>query len=297
MAPEEGAPESKHVLVVDDDENFRRSLEEVFKKEGFQVHSAYDGTTIAVAIRERRPDVIVTDLLIPGVGGLELIRNLLMPEFDSVPVIVMTARQLNDEAKAQMMQQVYIAEIVQKPPSLPAVVQLLHRELKTKRKSADDTTKGLFDKRATIDEQRNMLGVALSGSPKVRLGLNVLIVDDSETQRLQIRLLLEKEGCGCSEAGDGKHALEVLKSFQADAIILDINMPNLDGMSLLRQMQADPDLGSIPIIIMTAKIMNAATRTEIEMESNVRRVLQKPLDNNLLRELLAQIAKKKGEGN
>lgn len=128
-----------------------------------------------------------------------------------------------------------------------------------------------------------------------RMNLDVLVVDDSETQRFHTKVLLEERGCKVREAGDGKHALEMLKFFKPDVMILDFTMPGMDGFGLLRLLQGDPTTSDIPIIVLTAKMMDASMRNEIEMEPNVERVFAKPPDIPALFEIVRQVSKSKGK--
>ena len=128
-----------------------------------------------------------------------------------------------------------------------------------------------------------------------KLNLDVLVVDDSETQRFHTKVLLEERGCKVREAGDGKHALDMLKTFKPDLMILDFTMPGMDGFGLLRLLQGDPSHSEIPIIVLTAKMMDASMRNEIEMEPNVERVLTKPPNLPELFEISRQVSKSSGK--
>ncbi len=78
----------------------------------------------------------------------------------------------------------------------------------------------------------------------------VLIVDDEADMRRLIRMYLEKEGYSCVEAEDGQVALDLLKSHTFDLIILDVMMPNVDGLTLCMKVR---EQSSVPIIFLTAR--------------------------------------------
>lgn len=78
----------------------------------------------------------------------------------------------------------------------------------------------------------------------------VLIVDDEADMRRLIRMYLEKEGYSCVEAEDGQVALDLLKSHTFDLIILDVMMPNIDGLTLCMKVR---EHSSVPIIFLTAR--------------------------------------------
>lgn len=78
----------------------------------------------------------------------------------------------------------------------------------------------------------------------------ILIVDDDPHMRELVTLFLNPEGFETAEAADGVEALEVLTSFKADMVILDIMMPNMDGWELCRELRKDYE---IPLLMLTAK--------------------------------------------
>lgn len=78
----------------------------------------------------------------------------------------------------------------------------------------------------------------------------ILIVDDDPHMRELVRLFLSPEGFETAEAADGVEALDVMTSFKADMVILDIMMPNMDGWELCRELRKDYE---IPLLMLTAK--------------------------------------------
>ena len=79
----------------------------------------------------------------------------------------------------------------------------------------------------------------------------VLIVDDDEDLRAVVREELEKASYYVMEAEDGKEALEVASKRSLDLILLDINLPDMTGYDVLKRLRKDPDLQSIPVILLT----------------------------------------------
>ncbi len=94
--------------------------------------------------------------------------------------------------------------------------------------------------------------------------MKFLVVDDFATMRRIVRNLLKESGYGnVDEAEDGAMALQMLKQGKYDFVISDINMPNMNGFEMLRQIRAQPALKELPVLMVTAEakkedIINAA---------------------------------------
>src|SRR5256712_3083841 len=87
------------------------------------------------------------------------------------------------------------------------------------------------------------------GLPAVK----VLLVDDEDSLRKVMRDLLERDGYDVAEARDGVHALDQIDRAGPDIIVLDLNLPGLDGYGVLSHLRSRPATASIPVIVLTAK--------------------------------------------
>ncbi len=91
-------------------------------------------------------------------------------------------------------------------------------------------------------------------APAVRgVGTIVLLVEDEEPLRRVMKDLLEREGYTVAEARDGVQALDEVDRQAPDVIILDLNLPGLDGYGVLQQLRSRPATRNIPIMVLTAK--------------------------------------------
>jgi diguanylate cyclase (GGDEF)-like protein len=113
----------------------------------------------------------------------------------------------------------------------------------------------------------------------------VLVVDDSGATRRILRRALESAGYGVAEAADGMAALASCRTVTPDLVLLDIDMPVMDGPTALAAMKADEDLAEIPVLFLTAKTsgVDAAAGLALGAQDYVR----KPCD---LAELTARVA-------
>ena len=76
-----------HILIIDDDIHINEMLEEVLIQEGYQVSRAYSGTEALLFLANEKPDLILLDLMLPGLTGEEV-----LPQIEKIPVIVMSAK-------------------------------------------------------------------------------------------------------------------------------------------------------------------------------------------------------------
>jgi two-component system chemotaxis response regulator CheY len=93
------------------------------------------------------------------------------------------------------------------------------------------------------------------------LSLRVMTVDDSKTMRDMVSFTLRQAGYAVTEAEDGQKALAALKTSTADLVITDLNMPNMDGISLIRALRKEAKYRTVPILMLTTEA-DAAKKAE-----------------------------------
>ncbi len=109
---------------------------------------------------------------------------------------------------------------------------------------------------------------------------SVLLVDDDPALRGLLRQMLELGGFTVFEAEDGLDALEKLAQTRPDAMILDVMMPNMDGVTLCRTVRSQPDTAALPIIMLSGKTQDKAIQEGLAAGANV--YLCKPISFNEL---------------
>ncbi|KLN59928.1 Fis family transcriptional regulator [Kiloniella spongiae] len=85
------------------------------------------------------------------------------------------------------------------------------------------------------------------------MGLKVLTVDDSKTMRDMVSFTLKGAGHNVIEASDGCEALRVLGGDRVDLVITDVNMPNMDGLTLCKEIRSNPTHRLTPILVLTTE--------------------------------------------
>ncbi len=122
------------------------------------------------------------------------------------------------------------------------------------------------------------------------MDLRALVIDDSPVMRQFICRSLSLSGLAfteCAEAGNGKDALALLRARPVDLILCDVNMPQMDGEQLLEHIKQDPQLRSIPILVVSSDA--TATRVERMLGLGAQGYLLKPFSPELLRSELKRV--------
>jgi two-component system cell cycle response regulator DivK len=119
----------------------------------------------------------------------------------------------------------------------------------------------------------------------------IFYIEDNIDNRTLIRRILSAEGYQVVEAGDAKEALEALKTLHPDMILMDINMPEVDGYTLTAQIRSMAGFESIPIVALTANVMRGDR--ERSLEAGCDGYIQKPIDIDLLPQQVERYLRKK----
>jgi len=112
--------------------------------------------------------------------------------------------------------------------------------------------------------------------------VRILYVEDDPGNRMLVRRILEAEGYSVMEAADGPAGLEMAARMQPDLILLDINLPEIDGYDLARRFRDTPGLQQVPILAITANVMQGDR--ERTLEAGCDGYIQKPIDVDQLPE-------------
>ncbi len=109
---------------------------------------------------------------------------------------------------------------------------------------------------------------------------NCLVVDDSRVVRKVARRILEANGWIVAEAGDGQQALDACRAGLPDFVLLDWNMPVMDGLAFLRELRGEFGPDNPPVIFCTTE--NDLTQIELAITSGAREYIMKPFDEEIL---------------
>jgi CheY-like chemotaxis protein len=112
----------------------------------------------------------------------------------------------------------------------------------------------------------------------------ILVVDDNEGGLLLASAVLQREGFRVDSAGSSEEVLERLSAQLPDLILMDVQLPGQDGLSLTRQLKADPATSAIPIVALTAHAM--ASDRDDALSAGCVGYISKPIDTRTLAELV-----------
>jgi CheY-like chemotaxis protein len=120
----------------------------------------------------------------------------------------------------------------------------------------------------------------------------ILVVEDNEANQMLVRAVLELEGYGVAIAGSGPEAMDEVAAQAPDLILMDLQLPGEDGLSLTRRLKADPRTSDIPIVALTAHAMQGDR--ELALAAGCAGYIAKPIDTHTfgreVRQFLARTA-------
>jgi PAS domain S-box-containing protein len=258
------------VLVVDDNASAREILSTMARSFGLEVDLADSGhsalRTMVEAERKGLPyDLVLLDWRMPGMDGVETLQRMQSGAVNHIPsVIMVTAFGRDDAQEAAALQQVALPAVLTKPvtPStlLEAIGEVLGKGVVAETRQAERQDRSAAD-------QARMAGARL------------LLAEDNDMNQELARELLESAGIVLTVVGDGQQALDLLAHAGAaafDGVLMDCQMPVMDGYEATRRLRAQPRYAQLPIIAMTANAM--AGDREMALAAGMNDHISKPLN-------------------
>ena len=121
----------------------------------------------------------------------------------------------------------------------------------------------------------------------------ILVAEDDPASRELMREILEAEGYRVLEACDGGEALQKMGETEPDLVLLDIQMPGIDGFAVLRQLRQNPSYATLPVVALTAYAMQGDR--EKFLAAGFDAYLTKPVDATALRAQIQQLLTQSGQ--
>ena len=122
--------------------------------------------------------------------------------------------------------------------------------------------------------------------------IRVLVVDDNINFLQLAQMALGTDDYEVYTATDGQDGFDQARLVKPDVILMDVMMPKVSGLELMRMLLAEDDLKNIPVLVMTASHFDPSTEQVFKQENNIKGFLQKPCPVNTLREEIARVTAK-----
>ncbi|RRH87318.1 response regulator [Variovorax beijingensis] len=232
----------KAVLLVEDDGLQRESVIRLIGDEDIEIAAVGSGEEALELLRRRVFDCMITDLHLPDMQGGELLKRMASEEIVSFPpVIVYTGRNLTRGEEAELQR--YSRSIIIKGARSPE--RLL-----------DEVTLFLHKVEAELSSERQGMLKAARGRDRIFEGRTILLVDDDVRNLFALTSALEQRGAAVEIGRNGREALQKLdQAREIDLVLMDVMMPDMDGLEATRRLRADPRFEKLPVIAITAKAM------------------------------------------
>jgi signal transduction histidine kinase/ligand-binding sensor domain-containing protein/DNA-binding response OmpR family regulator len=260
------------VLVVDDNASNRAILEEALKTWGLVVHTAGSGSEALhllqqAVIGENPYHVLLADGSMTGMDGLSLVMEMRqLTAVPAVPVIMLTADDYY--ASVRRCREMGVAAYLLKPVMLSELLTAIRQALSPVAAEAPQQSNG--DK---------------SSSRQLRI---LLAEDNLVNQRLAVRML-EKMGHVVTVAQTGKEVLDTLRTGKFELVLMDLQMPEMDGFAATREIRRAEQggLDHLPVIAMTAHAMKGDR--EDCLAAGMDDYLAKPINSEQLRQVIERV--------
>eukprot|EP01037_Dinobryon_pediforme_P008745 gene8745-8836_t len=266
----------RHVLVVDDSEQARHILGEMLARMSFAVTTASSGEEAVAQARAAeqagRPcEVAFVDWKMPGMDGFDTHRALTRLQHPPLTVIVTAAGR--DDVQSELERaglQLMLSKPVSPSQLFDAAMQALGGQVRSS------------DGRGTQTPRRAAHLSAIAGA-------RVLLVDDNDLNQQVGAELLSGAGLVVDVAQNGQVALDMLAQAPYDLVLMDMQMPVMDGLTATRHLRQNPSWAQLPVVAMTANAMSRDR--DLCLEAGMNGHLAKPIDpDELFAALLQWIA-------
>ena len=209
------------ILVADDEPMIREALKTILETEGYDVCEAVNGIDACEAVSRNLPDLVLLDVMMPVMDGFEVLKVLRNnPDTSNLPVVMLTSTPA--DVGEQTALDLGVAHYISKPWRADMVQAAVRMALRT------------------VGNQRGTEST------------NILIVDDEPMIRESLKKILEIEGYDVFEAANGRAACEIVSKILPDLILLDVNMPEMDGFEVMKVLRNNPDTSNLPVVILTS---------------------------------------------
>lgn len=256
---------NKKILLVEDSEPSVIQIRDFLSKSGFEIDNAPNGQKAIDRLKEKLPDAIILDLMMPDVDGFQFLNEIRADERTAeIPVLILTAKQITHDDLA-VLKKNHVHQLIQKgdvkrDELLQAVISMVIGSNLPKSKITESIVK------------------PVDGTSKT-----ILIVEDNVDNMLTVKAIIG-DTYKTIEAVDGKEAIRKTSEFLPDLILMDLSLPLVSGIEAFKAIRNDRKTSHIPIIALTASAM--ASDKDIILQIGFDGYLAKPINEKVFFETI-----------
>jgi CheY-like chemotaxis protein len=228
-----------------------------------KIDSAGSGTAALELMRQTQFDCVVLDLRLPDMSGFDLLAEVQKdPTLRETPIIVFTGRELSESEENELRKK---------------AKSIVLKGVRSPERLLDETALFLHRVIADMPESKQHMIETLHESDEPLNGRKVLVVDDDIRNIFALNSLLERHNMEVITATNGQEAINLVESTEdLSLVLMDVMMPEMDGLEATRRLRADPRFTRLPIIALTAKA-RAGDRDKC-LAAGANDYITKPLD-------------------
>jgi signal transduction histidine kinase/DNA-binding response OmpR family regulator len=252
----------RRVLVVEDDEQLRASIKDLLQFDGVSIRDVATAGDALTQLATESFDCVVLDLHLPDATGFEVLETMSASEqYSFPPVIIYTGRQISreEEERLRRFSRSVIVKGARSPERLLDEVTLFLHQVES---------------RLPPDARRRLQ--AARERDEFFEGRTILVVEDDVRNIFALTSVFEPRGAKVVIARNGREGVKQALKVRPHLVLMDIMMPEMDGLAATRELRQHPEFRDLPIIALTAKAM----RDDYEqcIAAGASDYLAKPLD-------------------
>jgi two-component system cell cycle response regulator len=261
------------VLVVDDIPANLKLLEAKLLNQYFEILTASDGETALEIAEAKQPDIILLDVMLPGMDGFETCQRLKKnPKTNHIPVIMVTA--LSDSADRVRGLQCGADDFLTKPLNDTALFARVRSLVRLKM---------LTDALRSHLETNDRMGSLIANEQENWdiESANILLIEDDRPHSEHLQRILAEDNHFCDDCTDGKQALQMLNTSHFDLVMLAMHLDTDDSLRILSQIRSNEKSRNIPVLVLTEE--GDETMLAKALDMGVTDYVTRPVDANELK--------------
>jgi YesN/AraC family two-component response regulator/NAD-dependent dihydropyrimidine dehydrogenase PreA subunit len=229
----DNAAAKPHVLLMEDEASVAKGLQMVLNEEGYAVDVAATGQGALEAISNNGFDILVADLRLPDMNGMEVIKQVKQQKPET-EVIVITGYSSVPSAVEAM--KTGVIEYLAKPFTEEEFMTKVESALEKKRKSLSEK---ILDSVEDVAAEIGMEPVDETQKAEFSVKPKVLLMEDEASVAQGLQMILSEEGYGVDIAMTGQGALDAISKNGFDLLVADLRLPDMNGMDVIKQVRKE----------------------------------------------------------